>query len=559
MTPFQCEPTKLSRTHRLLAAGSVLLLGTLSSACIAPVDDYEMPDESSDDGSEELNGIYTTVGCDAEAIDKIDDAMALIVNRMNQSEYLTCLRDAVWSGADGAMPEDVLARLRENMPTQITCQDIVCGNDDSWGCAGVGNGPEEFTIKNDHVHDSAAGMVAATIVHEVSHRKAYGHPGNSGHLDYPFTIPVQAASCIVNTEADGLDRSHAEGDTWLSHAGGTGGQPFERRCAGDRYATGMIVDSSSRVNRLRLRCDNTTTAAAGSYKDSTQTRDRSCASGQQVIGVWGASSDMVNYVGMVCASENDLRNDEPNPSKSYQSVGGQWAGRFFMRTCPTGMALKGVGGRHGARIDQLKLLCEDVDGKKQAAPHRISMVGTKTGSSKIGQCIGHGVMTGLYGHAGGEVDRLGADCKPTRQADNAYVATPVVETGNTVRGVTDWSGGNGGLPFNQSCGDGWAMVGIEVRSGARLDAIRPICAAPNQWSATSGTVVTWSPSSFAGGSGGVLRTRKCARGEYMVGMETWAAQNAHATPTMQGVEPICRAIKYGIIFQGPTDLEWKVD
>jgi len=556
MTLFQGQPTHTTLLSSLLLP-SFLLLGALSSGCLPEYDETFAETQRGD--GDALNGQYTTVDCDAAAVEKIDEAMAIIVNRLNQAPYLTCLRDAVWSGADGATAEDVLARLRDDMPTEITCKDTVCGGNGAVGCAGVGDGPEVFTIENDHVHDAGAASVAVTIVHEVAHRKAYGHPGNTGDLDYPFTVPVQTASCIVNAEADGLDRSHAAGDTWLSHAGGNGGRPFERRCADNQHATGMVVDSSKHVNRLKLHCDSSTTSAAGSYKDSTRTKDQSCAAGQQVIGVWGASSNMVNYLGMICASEADLQNDEPNPSKSYASLGGQWGGRFFMRTCPTGMAVKGMGGRDGARIDQLQLLCEDVDGKKQAPPHRISMVGTKTGSSKVGHCLGHGVMTGLYGHAGAEVDRLGADCKGTSQGQTPYDVTPVVAMGSGNRHVTDWVGGNGGPPFTQSCGDGWAMVGIEVRSGARLDAIRPICAAPSQWSATSGTVVTWSPSSFAGGNTGVLRNRQCARGEYMVGMETWAKQNAHATPTVQGVEPICRSIKYGISISTPSDVEWSVD
>jgi hypothetical protein len=173
----------------------------------------------------------------------------------------------------------------------------------------------------------------------------------------------------------------------------------------------------------------------------------------------------------------------------------------------------------------------------------LALAGSRTGKSKIGFCLGRGVMTALYGHSGGSIDRLGGSCHPTRRG-SPILGFPQVIGGNNNRHVFDWNGGNGGQPFTLACREGDALVGIATRGGAiSIDAVRGICADPAEWSSQTATVEQ-RLTDFKGRSSGAIASRNCPRGEYLVGLETWAAKTAHAEPTVQGVVPHCRRIDF---------------
>jgi hypothetical protein len=83
------------------------------------------------------------------------------------------------------------------------------------------------------------------------------------------------------------------------------------------------------------------------------------------------------------------------------------------------------------------------------------------------------------------------------------------------------------------------LVGVRVRSAERINQVSGICARPEEWSAGTPTP-TRSMTPARGGSGGRLRTLECPRKSYLVGLEVWSAKTVHATPTVQGMAPICR-------------------
>lgn len=495
-----------------------------------------------------ISGTVDFEGCDAAARNNINDALALILDRLEDAMYLACLKDAVLTETFGATPEAVLLRLRDDVPTRVICQDVVCGGPGFLGCAGVADGEEVFTIQNDHVRNGAPVDVAATIVHEVAHRKGFGHPGSTGALDYAFTIPVQAATCIRNLVADGLDRSDAPGDTELPPLGGIGGESFQRRCGQGRVVTGMEVVSSDLVNGITLHCEGGDLPRVGSNSDSTRAVDRRCAPDRRVVALraqfgdrpGSPPTDVVSYLAMACARLSDLSADVQDPAVDWRYLGGGGGDPGGLRECPTGMAVKGLVGHAGARIDEIRVLCEDVDGISLSNPHALALAGSRTGRGKIGFCLGRGAMTALYGHSGGSIDRLGGSCHPTRSG--SIFGTPEVVGGNATRHVFDWNGGNGGQRFTLACRDGDALVGIATRGGAtRVDAIRGTCVDPAEWSSSNATV-TRRNTSFRGDSTGAIASRTCPRGEYLVGLETWAAQTVHAEPTVQGVVPYCRRL-----------------
>jgi len=497
-----------------------------------------------------ISGTVDFEECDAAARNNINDAMALVLDRLEDASYLACLKDAVITETFGATPEHVLLRLRDEVPTRVICQDIVCDNADFLGCTGVRDGEEVFTIKNDHARNDMPSAVAATVVHEVAHTKGFGHPGSKARLDYPFTVPVQAATCVRNLVADGLDRSDAPGDTELAPIGGMGGENFQRRCRRSQLVTGMNVVSADLVNGISVHCEGGDLPRVGSNSDSTRTLDRRCSSDRRVVALRAQFGDrpgspptnVVSYLAMACARISDLNAGMENPPVNWRYLGGSGGDPGGVRQCPAGMAVKGILGHAGARIDEIRVLCEDVDGISLPNPHALTLAGSRTGPGKIGFCLGRGVMTALYGHSGGSIDRLGGSCHPTQGAP--VFGLPEVIGGNATRHVFDWNGGNGGQPFTLACREGDALVGIDTRGGTTsVDAVQGTCVNPAEWNSQSSTVAQ-RQTGFTGRSSGVITSLTCPRNEYLVGLETWVAKIAHAEPTVQGVVPHCRGIDF---------------
>ena len=162
--------------------------------------------------------------------------------------------------------------------------------------------------------------------------------------------------------------------------------------------------------------------------------------------------------------------------------------------------------------------------------------GAKNGNGKLEQCSGNGIVRGLYGHAGAEVDQLGAECYATRMVNGSPA---LIET-NASRHGLDYNGGTGGPVFEKPCPTGTALVGLRFRSGGRIDAIGGVCANPASWAA-GGTTVTNTP--LSGGSTGTYSVLTCPARSFVTGLRTWAAFTPeHQTVTVHGVEPFCRRL-----------------
>ncbi|MBL4634761.1 MAG: hypothetical protein JKY56_12885, partial [Kofleriaceae bacterium] len=493
--------------------------------------------------AEALNGTYTTPGCTAGEISKIDAAMSLIATRLLTDAYEQCLVDALINERLGVIVEGIVPMLSPQ-PTQITCTVFPPGNDadaDSDVSPGPpsNNYPEYMSIDRSFLTTVSIAQLAGTIVHEATHSKGWGHPGNPDSVAYPWTVPVQAASCMVDLQPDGWMRSQPAGDTELSPVGGDGGQAFMLRCPGGEQANGIIIDSSSQyVNRFRLNCsDGSLTNRVGSYKDSTQTKTVQCDPGYSLTGFHGMSGSVVNGLIPGCQSNTDIANDSSGVDSLYWG-GGSWSGTYTKRFCPLGMTVVGATGQAGARIDQVRWVCEDIDGTTLPIPHAYQLRGLRTGASKIGLCSGHGVVRALHGHMGGEVDRFGVECYPSTVTSNGL---PFLMEGNARRHGQDSNGGIGGLPFSDSCPDGKAMIGLRFRSGSRIDAVGGVCAPMSTWAGGSWASHTDTP--MRGGLGGSYSTIYCPQGEFLVGVNSWASYTSqHQATTIHGIEPICRKL-----------------
>ncbi|MGH1344173.1 MAG: hypothetical protein ACRBN8_21620 [Nannocystales bacterium] len=485
-----------------------------------------------------INGEIEFDGCSAPEQSRIEDAMSIIMGKLHSDAYLECVGDAFMTEDRGHLPEEVLARLRQDMPTLIECKDQVCGTDSAVGCAGVGISDERISVKRSYVMEAEVESVAGVILHEVAHNKNYNHPGSWFEPDSRFRAIRQVQECMRSGEPDGLLRSQAPGETELARIGGHGGSPFDLSCPPGRVSTGFRVDSSAdHVNRIRMHCEGTDTGSVGAYYDSTSTRDRSCPAGQVVVGVRGATDNHIGNLTMLCASETAVENMETGYDSARWLGGGDFSGHAVERVCPAGMAVSAIHGRSGARIDQLRVVCQDHPTNPRGPNRYLTAAGSTAGSSERQFCSGYGAMVGLWGRAGGEVDRLGGRCRPT---GSTFLGVPFID-GSEYQTLEARGGLGGEVNFDDQCPDGQLMVGLQVR-GDRVGRVRATCADPGAWvGGSSFPALSYTPYRGAN-TNGTLRTRTCERGEFVVGLETWAGQTVHATPTAQGTRPICRRL-----------------
>lgn len=477
--------------------------------------------------------------CTSAMQDKLRESMDHLIGQLfAEGVFSSCVADAVLSQTHGATAEQIVSRLQEPIPTHIECKDKVCGRPEASGCASVGIEDEVISLQKANITNATIESVAGTILHEVAHNKGWNHPPSGEWADFLFRVPQQAQRCIEVGTTRGLKRSHAPGKTELAHSGGEGGQPFELSCAPGQHIVGARVESSNRVNRLQLHCEAADTKFVGETKDSTRTLDKRCAEGDVVVGLWGSHTNTLHQLGIFCTSRAEVATGATEPDTDSIWLGGSTDGVQFARRCPFRMAATALYGQSGARIDQIRLVCETVDGRPRGALRRLTLLGTRTGGSQGGYCLGNGVLIGLFGNSGAEVDKLGGICRPTRAA--ALSGLPLVGSVEE-RHIIDAIGGEGGNRFSDQCPEGTVLVGLRARSGARLDQVAGICANPSQWESTSAVPLTITP--VRGGNTGIPQNRQCQRGEYLVGLEVWAESNAHPTPTVQGVIPVCRRLR----------------
>lgn len=180
-----------------------------------------------------------------------------------------------------------------------------------------------------------------------------------------------------------------------------------------------------------------------------------------------------------CASNAALESDTTTYTSSLSLGGSSSNSTYAYRKCPDGMAVVGATGRSGARIDQIKWICEDIDGDRVPFKrwHR-TVKGSTGGNAKLELCSGNGVAHLVYGHAGGEVDQVGIECYPTARDSSGE---PYLLTGSQNQHSLEKTGGVGGATFSKQCADGDAIVGLRTRSTSRINAVSAICADPADW------------------------------------------------------------------------------
>jgi len=142
--------------------------------------------------------------------------------------------------------------------------------------------------------------------------------------------------------------------------------------------------------------------------------DLSCDDGKVLAGITGNFSNRIDKVSGVCVSANaaGIWTDNPTP---MQSSAGNNNGAAFSRICPSNHAVIGYTGDFANDYPAyLEVHCRVLDGKLSTTGERISLekvgtLGSTAPSSRI-QCADRAAATGLYGHAGSAIERLGLAC-----------------------------------------------------------------------------------------------------------------------------------------------------
>jgi hypothetical protein len=518
---------------------SILFCTLLFTGCVVEADDELAPETSEEEFP--INGSFTPVNCDPIQLPKLSAAVDYADAMLDNPAFKKCVRDAFLVGRNGAMAETIVSSLATGSTT-IECTDDACGGA---GCGAPG--PEYIKILNSNINGHTAEFVGRTILHEVAHNRGWTHKDAELDAAYSSSVNEVVRLCAQDLDVFGWSRDQPHEDTSLSPIGGTGGTPFMLRCPASTTVRGLNVDASTYVNRMSLRCSNgTTTASVGSFKDSTTTVTTQCPSGSSLFGFQQYAGSIVRRITGLCASNADLAAEAPAPVPTQQiNYGGQITQTFVPRQCPVGMAVVGAMGRHGARIDQISWICEDVDGAHLPPPHWGGYRGTQTGTGNYTMCAGAGAAFGIYGLEGAEVVRLGVECYPTTQYDEQGFITglPRMLEGLQEKHALEHSGGDGDSDeFAVECPSGYAIVGLTYLSGARIDAIGALCAPSEEWA--QGIKDSVYAAGMAGGVTGTYSTVYCPDEEFVVGLRAWAKPTPEqgGATTVHAAGPLCRRL-----------------
>ena len=231
--------------------------------------------------------------------------------------------------------------------------------------------------------------------------------------------------------------------------------------------------------------------------------------------------------------------------------------------CPDGMAISGIRGQADNLIHSITPICQDNDLPAKPDYLRGEIIGSAIGKQVSRFCSGEGAITGFYGKTdqfvgftGRTVASLGAICTPTRLVPAVgQFGTPVPDAPPTLRlsspnhiipshGPDQSVSGlvNQGV-FDDSCGVGEAMVGVEGAGNQHVVAIAGLCAPVDVWTSTLNGSTTQTP--LRGGDVSSAARSRCPQGTFVIGLDMWSGDNPVGDRAVLGVRPICRRL-------GPT-------
>lgn len=519
--------------------------------------------------SQSLNGTvsFPDSSCSTARKNKITTALGILRAQVvtSPSSMLACVRDAILSPRDGNFAETIMAQLAEDMPTTVKCAELGTTSSGATinASAAIDISDESLTIDFGFVDGNTAERVASVILHELAHNKGYVHLGGA---EYDYSVPQQVEQCSASLSGVsgfsdpnlGPSRSAFVGEAELQRIGGTGGSPVESRCSGGEFIMGQsIATGSGDITTLGFRCgtsgstpSNRGTLFTGSGTTSTDL----CANDEVVVGVRGYadgdSSGGVHRMGFVCSRWSDV-SAGTNTIRRALTERGTSTGEDIERLCPAGMALKGLLGRAGSSLNELRLVCQKTSRYTFGAYTDLATFGTAiaSGSNRRSTrefCSDAGVARGLYGRFDGRLDRLGAICHGLASQVTIGGAQLVLRSSGEDH-ITPAAGGEeeSDTAFEGECPSGQALVGYQStsRSTGEPASVSGLCADVGDWANTGApapTVTTITPAFST--AGGASSAATCARGEFLVGFELAVVTNSSGVRHIERVTPVCRSV-----------------
>jgi len=491
--------------------------------------------------------------CSAEERDKIRAAADVALANLNDPDMLTCLVNHGLSAARGRSAEFILAQMKQDVPTRIKCRD----NLDANAGAPRGINDEMVLFKTSYLATATIEEMAGVFLHELAHNKGYTHLGldelnGTGDLEYQFCVNEQLESCSVAISAGDYHPDYGLGDvpdargthvgghkraSQLGPVGGIKGKPHDDLCETGKFASGYrgYYDDVG-INSLAFTCrepDGTnshTTTYRGDEEGSGSFVDE-CPSGYLLVGFMGSDDGTMRRLRGLCRDIDHIASS--TDALYYMGYRGVDDGHTFKRLCPNGQAVKGIKTYSDSNaVYGLTLSCEDIDKRSAQNTYSAGMAGRAVGQEYRERCARSAVMTGIFGRAGNEVDRLGGVCDQVSDKGD-YVELDGSAMPLSGRGSDE--GGSAWAP--DECPANQALVGLEIRSGERVNNIRGVCANVQQWSNDDPTPAQ----SFLvghGGDDGTRDTYMCARNYFLHGWQLWIEEH-NGTERVFGLKPHC--------------------
>jgi len=516
--------------------------------------------------------------CDDAARSKIIAGMSIIQPqvKVTPAPLTACLADAVLSSAGPGYAEKIMADVGTNHGSFFKCTTAAEFNGNALGLITVnGQTVEGVNLEPGFVHNSAASVVGGTMIHEISHDYNYGHQLGIGG-DLATTVPDQIERCSSSIAdpptggpgPNGTARSKIPTETELGPVGQNGGTPSKVTCADDSAVFGIVVRTGGNVDQLALACRSqtqlggptppriVTLSAVGGTGGTLASQ--ACNSDEVAIGATGRASNVLNSIGLVCAATGAVTSGGAVP-RPLTPIGSPTNGTPWTRICPNGMALRGIVARSGSAVDRVRLLCRQISQLNVFSEVEMVPFGNLDSNAspveEIHHCPGASTMMGFRGifTSNSEVNRLQPECQQVgitcSDATHCQFGAGLLATNFDMPGE---GGFQGDLPIDDCGFSGLLSVGVNFRSGARIDQIHGLCADPAQWLANNTNPVTITTAQGGGGPGGLPGDRMCPRGSVLAGWKIGTVSGDNKTyPQFNIFEDGRRVSKLTLLCRAP--------
>jgi len=476
-------------------------------------------------------------------------AAQIAYDNLTSPDMKRCLVSHGLSSTNDRSPEYILNDLRENMPTKFLCREL--GTNVS-AASGIDTADETINFDNEYLSSPWTELddVAAVLLHELAHAKGYEHGVLTvGGLEYSYTPSEQIEKCSLSISSGdyhadaglgNVPRGRGEGVGYLDRASQLGqvgrlaGTPKDDVCSEGKYVSGIsgYYDNEG-IAGLAFKCRRPD--GSGTYTTSLRGRaegtafSQSCPTGELMLGIHGMSDWKLRSLGGFCRPADDIESG----SYEYLSIDGKSVGDTYLRPCPLGQAVKGIRSyATSAGVQGYTLSCEDLGSATEQAVSSLDMAGESSGQQYLDRCPRHAVMNGLFGRSGSEVNQLGGVCTQVWSSGDYVRRTGpamILPGRGSVSAGEDWPG--------EECPAGQALVGLDLRSGARVDRVRGICADVEKWSNGSSSP-TQTRLSWHGGTGGTQETYLCERDYFLSGWQIWVDEH-NDSKRVFGIKPRC--------------------